>query len=124
MAQYLHVVTKGYGYEPAEKSEDKYHGVSKFNVVTGEQVKSSSKFKLYKVFANSLIREAKIDKNIVAITAAMPSGTGLDLFQKAHPSRTFDVGIAEQHAVTFAGSCVKSYETICYYLFHISSKSL
>ena len=74
---------KGYGYEPAEKSEDKYHGVGKFNVVTGEQVKSSSKIPSYtKVFANSLIRHAKKDKNIVAITAAMPSGTGLDLFQK------------------------------------------
>ncbi len=115
---FLHVVTKkGYGYEPAEKSEDKYHGVSKFNVVTGEQVKSSSKIPSYtKVFANSLIREAKIDKNIVAITAAMPSGTGLDLFQKAHPSRTFDVGIAEQHAVTFAAGLasrgMKPYATI------------
>ena len=101
---FLHVVTKkGYGYEPAEKSEDKYHGVSKFNVVTGEQVKSSSKVPSYtKVFADSLIKLAKKDKSIVAITAAMPSGTGLDHFQKAHPSRTFDVGIAEQHAVTFA----------------------
>ena len=101
---FLHVVTKkGYGYEPAEKSEDKYHGVGKFNVVTGEQVKSSSKIPSYtKVFANSLIRHAKKDKNIVAITAAMPSGTGLDLFQKEFPDRTFDVGIAEQHAVTFS----------------------
>ena len=101
---FLHVVTKkGYGYEPAEKSEDKYHGVGKFNVVTGEQVKSSSKVPSYtKVFANALIRHAKKDKNIVAITAAMPSGTGLDLFQKEFPQRTFDVGIAEQHAVTFA----------------------
>ena len=101
---FLHVVTKkGYGYEPAERSEDKYHGVSKFNVVTGEQVKSSSKVPSYtKVFADSLIKLAKKDKSIVAITAAMPSGTGLDHFQKAHPTRTFDVGIAEQHAVTFA----------------------
>ena len=101
---FLHVVTKkGYGYEPAEKSEDKYHGVSKFNVVTGEQVKSSSKVPSYtKVFADSLIKQAKKDKTIVAITAAMPSGTGLDHFQKVYPSRTFDVGIAEQHAVTFA----------------------
>ena len=101
---FLHVVTKkGYGYEPAERSEDKYHGVGKFNVVTGEQVKSSSKVPSYtKVFANALIRHAKKDKNIVAITAAMPSGTGLDLFQKEFPQRTFDVGIAEQHAVTFA----------------------
>ena len=101
---FLHVVTKkGYGYEPAEKSEDKYHGVGKFNVVTGEQVKSSSKVPSYtKVFANSLIKHAKKDKNVVAVTAAMPSGTGLDLFQKEFPQRTFDVGIAEQHAVTFA----------------------
>ncbi len=101
---FLHVVTKkGYGYEPAEKSEDKYHGVSKFNVVTGEQVKSSSKVPSYtKVFADSLIKQAKKDKTIVAITAAMPSGTGLDHFQKVYPTRTFDVGIAEQHAVTFA----------------------
>jgi 1-deoxy-D-xylulose-5-phosphate synthase len=101
---FLHVVTKkGYGYEPAEKSEDKYHGVGKFNVVTGEQVKSSSKVPNYtKVFAKALIKHAKKDKNIVAVTAAMPSGTGLDLFQKEFPQRTFDVGIAEQHAVTFA----------------------
>tara|TARA_A100001015_G_C15041352_1_gene739864 strand:- start:2208 stop:4130 length:1923 start_codon:yes stop_codon:yes gene_type:complete len=101
---FLHVVTKkGYGYEPAEKSEDKYHGVSKFNVVTGEQVKSSSKVPGYtKVFANALIKQAKKDKSIVAVTAAMPSGTGLDHFQKVYPNRTFDVGIAEQHAVTFA----------------------
>ena len=101
---FLHVVTKkGYGYEPAEKSEDKYHGVSKFNVVTGEQVKSSSKVPSYtKVFADSLIKQAKKDKSIVAITAAMPSGTGLDHFQKVYPNRSFDVGIAEQHAVTFA----------------------
>ena len=115
---FLHVVTKkGYGYEPAEKSEDKYHGVSKFNVVTGEQVKSSSKIPSYtKVFAEALIKQAKKDKSIVAITAAMPSGTGLDLFQKAHPTRTFDVGIAEQHAVTFAAGLasrgMKPYATI------------
>ncbi len=101
---FLHVVTKkGYGYEPAEKSEDKYHGVSKFNVITGEQVKSSSKAPSYtNVFANALIKHAKKDKSIVAVTAAMPSGTGLDLFEKEFPKRTFDVGIAEQHAVTFA----------------------
>ncbi|MFL2679462.1 MAG: 1-deoxy-D-xylulose-5-phosphate synthase [Alphaproteobacteria bacterium] len=101
---FVHVVTKkGYGYEPADKSEDKYHGVGKFNVITGEQVKSSSKVPSYtKVFANSLIKQAKKDKSIVAITAAMPSGTGLDIFQKEFPKRTFDVGIAEQHAVTFA----------------------
>ena len=101
---FLHVVTKkGFGYEPADKSEDKYHGVGKFNVVTGEQVKSNSKVPSYtKVFANALIKHANKDKSVVAITAAMPSGTGLDLFQKTHPDRTFDVGIAEQHAVTFA----------------------
>ena len=101
---FLHVVTKkGFGYDPADKSEDKYHGVGKFNVVTGEQVKSNSKIPSYtKVFANALIKHANKDKNVVAITAAMPSGTGLDLFQKTHPDRTFDVGIAEQHAVTFA----------------------
>ncbi len=101
---FLHVVTKkGFGYEPADKSEDKYHGVGKFNVVTGEQVKSNSKVPSYtKVFANALIKHANKDKSVVAITAAMPSGTGLDLFQKTHPNRTFDVGIAEQHAVTFA----------------------
>ena len=111
------VTKKGYGYEPAEKSEDKYHGVGKFDVITGEQVKSSSKVPAYtKVFANALIKEAKKDKSIVAITAAMPSGTGLDLFGKEFPSRTFDVGIAEQHAVTFAAGMatrgMKPYATI------------
>ncbi len=115
---FVHVVTKkGYGYEPAEKSEDKYHGVGKFDVITGEQVKSSSKVPAYtKVFANALIKEAKKDKSIVAITAAMPSGTGLDLFGKEFPNRTFDVGIAEQHAVTFAAGMatrgMKPYATI------------
>ena len=101
---FLHVVTKkGYGYKPAEASSDKYHGVGKFNVITGEQVKTKSKAPSYtKVFAEALIKEAKNDKTIVAVTAAMPSGTGLDLFQKNFPSRTFDVGIAEQHAVTFS----------------------
>ena len=100
---FLHVVTKkGFGYKPAEASNDKYHGVGKFNVVTGEQIKAKSKAPSYtKVFAEALIKEAKNDKSIVAVTAAMPSGTGLDLFQKVFPSRTFDVGIAEQHAVTF-----------------------
>ena len=100
---FLHVVTKkGFGYKPAEASNDKYHGVGKFNVVTGEQIKAKSKAPSYtKVFAEALIKEAKNDKTIVAVTAAMPSGTGLDLFQKVFPSRTFDVGIAEQHAVTF-----------------------
>jgi 1-deoxy-D-xylulose-5-phosphate synthase len=100
----VHVVTKkGKGYAPAEASADKYHGVSKFNVLTGEQKKSNSKAPAYqKVFGESLIAEAKKDNRIVAITAAMPSGTGVDLFAKEFPSRTFDVGIAEQHAVTFA----------------------
>jgi 1-deoxy-D-xylulose-5-phosphate synthase len=100
----IHVVTKkGKGYAPAEASADKYHGVSKFDVVTGEQKKSNSKAPAYqKVFGESLIAEAKKDKRIVAITAAMPSGTGVDLFGQVFPDRTFDVGIAEQHAVTFA----------------------
>jgi 1-deoxy-D-xylulose-5-phosphate synthase len=99
----VHVVTKkGKGYEPAENSADKYHGVSKFNVVTGEQAKGGSAPSYTKVFAQSLIREAEKDAKIVAITAARPSGTGLDLFGAQFPDRTFDVGIAEQHAVTFA----------------------
>ncbi|MEI9929353.1 MAG: 1-deoxy-D-xylulose-5-phosphate synthase [Rhizomicrobium sp.] len=100
----VHVVTKkGKGYAPAEASADKYHGVTKFDVITGEQKKSNSKAPAYqKVFGEALIAEAKKDKRIVAITAAMPSGTGLDLFEKVFPERTFDVGIAEQHAVTFA----------------------
>ena len=100
----VHVVTqKGKGYEPAEKSADKYHGVVKFDVVTGVQAKAKSNAPAYtKVFAESLIKEARKDDKIVAITAAMPSGTGLDLFGKEFPNRTFDVGIAEQHGVTFA----------------------
>ncbi len=100
----IHVVTKkGKGYAPAEASADKYHGVSKFNVLTGEQSKSSAKAPQYtKVFAEALIAEAEKDKRIVAVTAAMPSGTGLDLFAKKFPDRCFDVGIAEQHGVTFA----------------------
>jgi 1-deoxy-D-xylulose-5-phosphate synthase len=101
----VHVVTqKGKGYPPAETSADKYHGVVAFDVATGAQAKSKSSAPSYtKVFAESLIKEARKDDKIVAITAAMPSGTGLDLFGKAFPDRTFDVGIAEQHAVTFAG---------------------
>jgi 1-deoxy-D-xylulose-5-phosphate synthase len=100
----VHVVTqKGKGYEPAEKSADKYHGVVKFDVATGAQQKSKTAAPQYtKVFAESLIKQARKDDKIVAITAAMPSGTGLDLFQKEFPNRTFDVGIAEQHGVTFA----------------------
>jgi 1-deoxy-D-xylulose-5-phosphate synthase len=100
----VHVVTqKGKGYAPAEASGDKYHGVVKFDVATGAQAKGSSNLPSYtKVFGQSLIKEARKDNRIVAITAAMPSGTGLDIFAKEFPSRTFDVGIAEQHAVTFA----------------------
>ena len=100
----VHVVTqKGKGYEPAEKSADKYHGVVKFDVATGAQQKSKTAAPQYtKVYAESLIKEARKDEKIVAITAAMPSGTGIDLFQKEFPNRTFDVGIAEQHGVTFA----------------------
>ncbi len=100
----LHVVTqKGKGYAPAEASADKYHGVSKFNVVTGEQAKAPPGPPSYtKVFAQALIAEAQANPQIVAVTAAMPSGTGLDAFAKKFPERTFDVGIAEQHAVTFA----------------------
>jgi len=100
----VHVVTKkGKGYEPAEKSADKYHGVVKFDVATGAQAKSKAAAPAYtKVYAEALIKEAKKDDKIIAITAAMPSGTGLDLFAKEFPDRCFDVGIAEQHGVTFA----------------------
>jgi 1-deoxy-D-xylulose-5-phosphate synthase len=100
----VHVVTqKGKGYPPAESSADKYHGVVTFDVATGVQAKSKSSAPAYtKVFAEALVKEARKDDKIVAITAAMPSGTGLDLFGKEFPDRTFDVGIAEQHAVTFA----------------------
>jgi 1-deoxy-D-xylulose-5-phosphate synthase len=100
----VHCVTqKGKGYEPAEKSADKYHGVVKFDVATGAQAKSKAAAPAYtKVYAESLIKEARKDDKIVAITAAMPSGTGLDLFAKEFPNRCFDVGIAEQHGVTFA----------------------
>jgi len=100
----VHVVTqKGKGYAPAEKSADKYHGVVKFDVATGAQVKAKASAPAYqKVYGESLIKEARKDPKIVAITAAMPSGTGVDLFQKEFPDRTFDVGIAEQHGVTFA----------------------
>ncbi|EKS42719.1 1-deoxy-D-xylulose-5-phosphate synthase [Afipia clevelandensis] len=100
----IHVVTeKGKGYTPAEASADKYHGVVKFDVATGKQAKAQANAPAYtKVFGNSLVHEAEKDNKIVAITAAMPSGTGVDIFNKAFPDRTFDVGIAEQHAVTFA----------------------
>jgi 1-deoxy-D-xylulose-5-phosphate synthase len=100
----VHVVTqKGKGYDPAEQSADKYHGVGKFNVVTGALDKGKANAPSYtKVYAESLIKEARDDDKIVTITAAMPSGTGIDLFEKEFPDRTFDVGLAEQHAVTFA----------------------
>ena len=112
----VHVVTKkGKGYVPAETAADKMHGVAKFDVLTGAQAKSKSPLPSYtKVFAESLIAEARADDKIVAITAAMPSGTGLDLFQKEFPNRTFDVGIAEQHAVTFAaGLATEGYKPVC-----------
>jgi len=100
----VHVVTqKGKGYGPAEAASDKYHGVQKFDIVSGKQDKAPAGPPAYQnVFADQLVREAQTDERICAITAAMPSGTGLDRFAKAYPERTFDVGIAEQHAVTFA----------------------
>ncbi|HEX4556817.1 MAG TPA: 1-deoxy-D-xylulose-5-phosphate synthase [Xanthobacteraceae bacterium] len=112
----VHVVTqKGKGYGPAESSADKYHGVVKFDVATGAQAKSKSNAPSYqKVFGESLIKEAHKDKRIIGITAAMPSGTGIDLFQKAFPDRTYDVGIAEQHAVTFAaGMATEGMKPFC-----------
>jgi 1-deoxy-D-xylulose-5-phosphate synthase len=112
----VHIVTqKGKGYAPAESSADKYHGVVKFDVATGAQAKSKGGAPQYtKVFGESLIKEARKDDTIVAITAAMPSGTGVDLFQKEFPERTFDVGIAEQHAVTFAaGLATEGYKPFC-----------
>ena len=100
----IHIKTeKGKGYQFAENSKDKYHGVSKFNIKTGVQEKSSSKIPSYtSVFANTLIKHAERDSKIIGVTAAMPSGTGMDLFAKKFPNRMFDVGIAEQHAVTFS----------------------
>ena len=100
----IHAITqKGKGYQPAEESKDKYHGVTKFNVATGEQFKSTSNKPSYtNVFGDTLTAHAQRDSKIVAITGAMPSGTGINIFQKQFPKRTFDVGIAEQHAVTFA----------------------
>ena len=112
----VHVVTqKGKGYAPAENSADKYHGVVKFDVVSGKQAKSVSNAPSYtKVFGTELIKRAKLDPSIVAITAAMPSGTGLDLFGQAFPDRTYDVGIAEQHAVTFAaGLAADGIKPVC-----------
>ena len=100
----VHAITqKGKGYKPAESSDDKYHGVNKFDVVTGAQVKSTANTPTYtKVYGDTLAKHAEIDSKIIAITGAMPSGTGVDIFAKKFPTRTFDVGIAEQHAVTFA----------------------
>lgn len=112
----VHVVTqKGRGYAPAETAADKMHGVAKFDVITGAQNKPKANAPSYtRVFADSLIEAARQDDKIVAITAAMPSGTGLDLFQKEFPDRMFDVGIAEQHAVTFAaGLATEGYKPFC-----------
>ena len=112
----VHVVTqKGKGYGPAEAAADKYHGVVKFDVATGTQVKAKSNAPNYQtVFGQSLVKEAEKDDKIIGITAAMPTGTGIDLFGKAFPKRTFDVGIAEQHAVTFAaGLATEGYKPFC-----------
>jgi 1-deoxy-D-xylulose-5-phosphate synthase len=112
----VHVVTeKGKGYAPAEASGDRYHSVAKFDVATGVQAKSKPNAPSYtKVFGESLVKEAAKDDRIVAVTAAMPAGTGLDIFGKAFPTRTFDVGIAEQHAVTFAaGLAAEGYKPFC-----------
>ena len=112
----VHVVTqKGKGYAPAEASDDKYHGVVQFDVVTGAQAKPKANFPSYtKVFGESLVKEGEKDDKIVAITAAMPDGTGVGVFEKSFPDRTFDVGIAEQHAVTFAaGLATEGYKPFC-----------
>jgi len=112
----IHVVTqKGKGYAPAEAAADKYHGVNKFDVITGKQAKPPANAPSYtKIFGTSLIEEARHDDKIVAITAAMPTGTGLDLFGEVFPQRTFDVGIAEQHAVTFAaGVASEGFKPFC-----------
>src|SRR5271168_2785984 len=112
----VHVVTKkGKGYPPAEAATDKYHGVNAFDVITGAQSKPKANAPAYtRVFANALIAEAARDDKIVAITAAMPAGTGLDHFEAAYPDRMFDVGIAEQHAVTFAaGLAAEGYKPFC-----------
>ena len=112
----LHIVTKkGHGYAPAAGSADKGHAVGKFDIATGKSAASKSSLPTYTtVFAQELIRQAELDPKIVAITAAMPSGTGLDLFEKRFPDRTFDVGIAEQHAVTFAaGMATEGYKPFC-----------
>jgi 1-deoxy-D-xylulose-5-phosphate synthase len=112
----IHVITqKGKGYAPAETAPDNYHGVARFDINTGQQVKPTANAPSFtKIFANSLIKEARKDDMIVGVTAAMPSGTGLDLFAKEFPSRMFDVGIAEQHAVTFAaGMAAEGVKPFC-----------
>jgi 1-deoxy-D-xylulose-5-phosphate synthase len=109
----IHTITqKGKGYKPAEESGDKYHGVSKFNIKTGEQVKSKTNTPSYtKIFAETLVKHAEQDTKIIGITGAMPGGTGMDIFEKNFPDRMFDVGIAEQHAVTFsAGLATEGYK--------------
>ena len=123
----VHVVTqKGKGYAPAEASADKYHGVSSFDVITGAQAKPKANAPAYqRVFGEALIKEADKDDKIVAITAAMPSGTGIDLFGQAHPTRTFDVGIAEQHAVTFAaGLATEGLQALLRHLFDLPAARL
>jgi 1-deoxy-D-xylulose-5-phosphate synthase len=112
----IHVVTqKGKGYAPAEAAADKYHGVNKFDIITGAQAKAKPNAPSYTaVFADALVEEARLDEKIVGITAAMPSGTGLDKLHELFPERTFDVGIAEQHAVTFAaGLAAEGYKPFC-----------
>src|SRR5690606_18066307 len=112
----IHVVTKkGKGYPPAEAAADKYHGVNKFDVITGTQAKAKPNAPSYTgIFGESLVQEARLDEKIVGITAAMPNGTGIDKLAEVFPSRTFDVGIAEQHAVTFAaGLAAEGYKPFC-----------
>ena len=123
----IHVLTKkGKGYAPAENARDKGHATGKFDVLTGVQAKAASNAPSYtKVFAQSLIAEAEADPKIVAITAAMPDGTGLDLFATRFPKRLFDVGIAEQHAVTFAaGPCRRRDETLLRHLLDLPAARL
>ncbi len=123
----IHVLTrKGKGYAPAEAARDKGHATGKFDVLTGEQKKAQSNAPSYtRVFAQSLIAEAEADRNIVAVTAAMPDGTGLNLFAERFPSRCFDVGIAEQHAVTFsAGHGGGGVEAVLRALFHLPATRL
>jgi 1-deoxy-D-xylulose-5-phosphate synthase len=116
---------KGKGYAPAEAADDKYHGVATFDVVTGAQAKPGQRPSYTRVFGEALTKEARHDDRIVAITAAMPSGTGLDIFGKAFPDRTFDVGIAEQHAVTFAaGLADRRLQAVLRHLFDLPAARL